>query len=45
LISITRLVDLAMSVGRTFSTQSILSVLKLSGWNFSQTLFLLQVVY
>jgi len=38
LISMTRRVDLAMSVCPSVSTQTSLSVLKLSGWNFSKSL-------
>jgi len=37
-VSITRRVDLAMSVCPFDSTQTSLSVLKLSGWNFSKSL-------
>jgi len=38
LISMTRRVDLAMSVCLSVSTQTSLSVLKLSGWNFPKRL-------
>jgi len=38
LISMTRRVDLAMSVCPSVSTQTSLSVLKLSGWNFPKSL-------
>jgi len=38
-------VDLAMSVCPSVSTQTSLSVFKLSGWNFPKSLIFLQVVY